>query len=372
MEELQEESYIKHRTYERCQEFYIQARAVLLEQQESADVSNLGSRRSESAIPEARHTFRGCLPKISLPSFAGDYHSWRSFHDLFTSLVIGNGNLTNVERMHYLKTCLTGDAAKLVTNLRVTDNTFSIAWKTLVTRYENKRVLISAQLDKLFGLKPIKSRSAKELNTMIATVSAALGALEALDCNISAWDPFLVYHLAHLLDENTREEWEVKLGPSMSYPTFKEFEDFLIGYTRAWESLTPAPVKSNKEKNRSSWPQNKPEAKSHGLVASASSKGEMKCRLCKSTHYLSNCHKYLSLPVERRRRTIFKLNLCYNCLGSHRADACPSSHTCKKCHKKHHTTIHDDYKFSEKSAAKTVSDSSNDTKSSLASPSISK
>ncbi|XP_018405479.1 PREDICTED: uncharacterized protein LOC108781862 [Cyphomyrmex costatus] len=133
--------------------------------------------------------------------------------------------------------------------------------------------------DKLFGLKPIKSRSAKELNTMIATVSAALGALEALDCNISAWDPFLVYHLAHLLDENTREEWEVKLGPSMSYPTFKEFEDFLIGYTRAWESLTPVPVKSNKEKNRSSWPQNKPEAKSHGLVASASSKGEMKCRL---------------------------------------------------------------------------------------------
>ncbi|KYQ56020.1 hypothetical protein ALC60_05086 [Trachymyrmex zeteki] len=314
---------------------------------------------NRTIVPEARPGgFRVRLPKISLPSFAGDYIAWRSFHDLFTTMVVNNNDLTNVERMHYLKTCLKGDAAKLITNLKVTDDTFFIAWKTLVTRYENKRVLISAQLDKLFGLKSIKSRSVKELNTMLATVTAALGALEALDCNTNSWDPFLVYLVARLLDADTREAWEVRLGPSMFYPTFKEFEDFLTGHTRAWESLTPTLVKPSKEKNRSSWPLNKPEAKSRGLIASASSAtGEQRCRLYKSNHYLSNCPTYLSQSVDRRKHTLFKLNLCFNCLGKHTANSCPSSRGCRRCHQRHHTTIHSDRKPSVGSATKTVSDS---------------
>ena len=52
------------------------------------------------------------------------------FHDLFTSMMGENEDLTNVEKMHYLKTCLAGDTVRLVTNLKVTDKTFNIAWKT--------------------------------------------------------------------------------------------------------------------------------------------------------------------------------------------------------------------------------------------------
>lgn len=72
---------------------------------------------------------------------------------------------------------------------------------------------------------------------MIATVSESLVALEALDCSTSTWDPFMVYYLARLLDEDTREEWEVRLGPSTLYPMLKEYEEFVIGHTRAWESM---------------------------------------------------------------------------------------------------------------------------------------
>lgn len=146
-----------------------------------------------------------------------------------TSLVGENEDLTNVERMYYLKTCLTGDAARLVTNLKVKESTFSIAWKTLVSRYENQRVLISAQLDGLLELKPIKSKLAQELNTMMVTVTETLGAVEALDCPTQQWDPLLVKMLARLLDDETREEWEVQLGPSISYPTLQTFEEFVIG-----------------------------------------------------------------------------------------------------------------------------------------------
>jgi len=42
-EGLQDESYIKYQTYERCQEFYVQAKTILLlEQRETVEASNQG------------------------------------------------------------------------------------------------------------------------------------------------------------------------------------------------------------------------------------------------------------------------------------------------------------------------------------------
>jgi len=53
---------------------------------------------------------------------------------------------------------------------------------------------------------------------------------------------------ARLLDDNTREAWEIKLGPSTSYPSLREFEDFVTGHTRAWESLVSMSIKPIKDK----------------------------------------------------------------------------------------------------------------------------
>lgn len=86
----------------------------------------------------------------------------------------------------YLKTCLSGDASRLITNLTVSEDDFPIAWASLVSRYENKRVLNSSQLDTLFNIKHIKAKSAKELNTMLTTVIESLGALQALGCHINS------------------------------------------------------------------------------------------------------------------------------------------------------------------------------------------
>jgi len=369
-EGLEEESYIKHRTYERCQEFYVQAKALLLERRDAIDASNSSSRSSVTLPSDSRsNNCRRSLPKISLPVFSGDYHTWRSFSDLFTSMVGENKDITNVEKMHYLKTCLIGDAARLVTNLKVTDTTFSVAWQTLTSRYENKRVLISAQLDRLFSLKPIKSRSAQELNSMMTTVTESLGALEALNCSTKTWDPLLVHQLARLLDQDTREAWEVKLGPTTLYPTLKDFEEFVIGHTRALECLASTSGKSVKEKGRSSFFPNKSDTKSRSLVATTpNAKTGGECRLCKSNHYFYNCPTFLSQPTERRKRTVMKLNLCFNCLGSHTASLCPSTRRCRKCGNKHHTTLHDERKSHLKPVSKANSNTSaNDASSSLVS-----
>ncbi|EZA62944.1 hypothetical protein X777_15537, partial [Ooceraea biroi] len=171
-------------------------------------------------------------------NFSGNYQLWRSFSDLFTSIIQDNPTLSTVEKMHYLKTCLSGDAARIMSNLPVSDNNFTIAWDLLVARYENKRLLITAHLNRIMNIKPMKSKTAKGLRAISTTVSEALGALQALGCAIQHWDLLLLYHLSRLLDTETREAWEVKLGSSSICPThsgiftFKSWPKLLLYFNR--------------------------------------------------------------------------------------------------------------------------------------------
>lgn len=212
--------YIKERVYERCHAFYVYSRAKLLTQRDEFDTLDRNSRSSLSEYgPTSSMMPHGALPRIKLPTFAGDYQTWRAFHDLFSSLIKDNAELSTVQKLHYLKTCLTGEAARIICNLPLTGDNFMVAWTLLLSRYENKRSLITTQLDKITNLKPLKTKSAQGLRTFLTTITEALGAIRALGCAVYHWDPLLLHLLVKLLDPETREAWEVKLGSSSAYPT---------------------------------------------------------------------------------------------------------------------------------------------------------
>lgn len=115
------------------------------------------------------------LPKILLPKFTGDYNSWPSFRDLFNSMIVANSDVPPVEKLHYLKNHVTGEAARRISNLVVTADNFSRAWKALMARYENKRIVVSSYLDQLFGLQTLTRKSADDLKDLFATIKEALG-----------------------------------------------------------------------------------------------------------------------------------------------------------------------------------------------------
>lgn len=127
-ESLINHAYARERIYERGYAFYIYARSQLLSLQEECTPATPTTRSIDSVrgIPSTL-TPRSFLPRIKLPSFSGDYDSWRSFHDLFSSLVRNNDDLSNVEKMHYLKTCVTDEAARLVGSLNISGDNFNIA-----------------------------------------------------------------------------------------------------------------------------------------------------------------------------------------------------------------------------------------------------
>lgn len=335
---LSDHSYLRERVYERCQAFYVYARAKLLTHLDEFDATDRHSGASLSIRgASASLMSRSALPRIKLPTFSGDYQTWKSFHDLFASLIKNNPDLSNVEKMHYLKTCVTGEAARLVGNLSISGDNFSIAWDLLVSRYENKRFLIASQLDRIMNLKPLKTKSAKGLRTLLTTISEATAALRSLDCAVHSWDPLLLHHLVKLLDPESREAWEVKLGSSTTYPTFIQFEKFLIGRTRAMENInldsisgTSAAISSGKQRSK---------AAVH-VAASTPASTNSVCPLCGSSHSLAKCESYQNKTVQQRKDIVIKNRRCFNCLAPHPVRKCLSTKRCLKCGKKHNTSIH--------------------------------
>lgn len=78
----------------------------------------------------ASHSRR--LPRIKLPKFSGEYAQWSQLRDLITSMILGNNDLSDVEKLHYLKMSLTGEPSQLLKNVTVAGENLTRSWDTLV------------------------------------------------------------------------------------------------------------------------------------------------------------------------------------------------------------------------------------------------
>lgn len=67
------------------------------------------------------------LPQISLPEFDGDYKGWLCFKSTYISLIHESQELSDVQKFHYLKSAMKGEAAKLIESLTITNDNYAIA-----------------------------------------------------------------------------------------------------------------------------------------------------------------------------------------------------------------------------------------------------
>ena len=66
-----------------------------------------------------------------------------------------------------------------------------------------------------------------------------------------------------------------------------------------------------------------------------------KCGYCLESHQIYECESYLRKTSRGRYAVVTKLRLCRNCLRpGHQAIDCRNEKRCKKCNKKHHTSLH--------------------------------
>ncbi|XP_075167921.1 uncharacterized protein LOC142240089 [Haematobia irritans] len=65
------------------------------------------------------------------------------------------------------------------------------------------------------------------------------------------------------------------------------------------------------------------------------------CRLCRQSHPLRKCKRFLSMNITKRKETVQKYGYCKNCLAhEHSGNACFTTTGCRFCKKDHHSLLH--------------------------------
>jgi len=92
------------------------------------------------------------LPKLTLPSFSGDPLQFQTFWDSFEAAVHHNNSLTGVQKFHYLRAQLVGDASYVIDNLPLTDVNYDHSVALLKERLGQPYKLVNAHMDALTNL----------------------------------------------------------------------------------------------------------------------------------------------------------------------------------------------------------------------------
>jgi hypothetical protein len=108
------------------------------EQVHPTDASERGSSHSHSSLK---------LPAIKLPIFSGHYDHWIKFSDMYKAMIYENDSLLEIQKFYYRKSSLSGEAERLVSNLPMTAENYTVAWKLLVKNYKNKRLISQVIFD---------------------------------------------------------------------------------------------------------------------------------------------------------------------------------------------------------------------------------
>lgn len=129
---------------------------------------NYKARNNESQIK---------LPKIDLPTFSGAYEDWHSCFNTFDSLRHSNTSLSDIQRFHYLKSPIKGEAAETIASIEISQVHYNDAWSRLTKRYDNKRVAVQNHIKAIFDLPNVRKENCikKHIRWRFKTYTSASG-----------------------------------------------------------------------------------------------------------------------------------------------------------------------------------------------------
>ncbi|XP_022180294.1 uncharacterized protein LOC111040631 [Myzus persicae] len=294
-------------------------------------------------------------PPCVLPTFNGDWQQWSSFIDTFNSMFHNDhSKLPLVQRFHYLKSCLSGQASDVIKSIPTTAEHYQHAYDLLVNRYENKSAIIQSHIRSLLDTPKVVTPSTSELQKLHHHISSNINALKSLKQPVDKWDAWLVTLLCSRMDSATVGEWYLQYK-SKELPSYEDVEQFLANRITAYEAgdINCKSHEAKKVPNRSS--NNKVHDKK-ALFIKSKEKGGGKCPLCSEHHKLYSCSKFNSMNTTERRNVVIKSKLCFNCLSfGHQVSTCFFP-PCPSCGEKHNSKLHESQTNTTNTHAPTTSD----------------
>ncbi|XP_065086878.1 uncharacterized protein LOC135708701 [Ochlerotatus camptorhynchus] len=272
--------------------------------------------QSQSYPPTVSSSIKGLkLPTITLPEFNGDYNEWLAFHGTFLALIHSNQDVPDIQKFHYLKSSLIGEAAQVVESFAISAANYPLAWQALVSRYANEYLLKKRHLQ-------------------------AMLEIHWLGEPVDAWSTILEHLLCVRLPDDSLKAWEDHASTTEN-PTYDALIEFLHRRIHVLESISvnhaqppPQYVTSHVSSTRKT---SNMEFSSHAAVDSP----PIKCYACEQRHPLVKCTKFKKMSAADRLTLVNVNRLCLNCFRSdHFSRNCPSRYTCRFCKRRHHSLLH--------------------------------
>jgi hypothetical protein len=108
--------------------------------------------------------------------------------------------LSDCQKFHYLKSCLTNEALRTVELLAVSSTNYQAAYEIIQNRFKNERLIVQDHIFSILNAPVISKASDSNLRQLLDNITINLEALESLNVPVDQWGDILVAIINTKLD----------------------------------------------------------------------------------------------------------------------------------------------------------------------------
>ena len=165
------------------------------------------------------------LPEWKRAQFNGDPLQWHEWFGQFKS-AIDSSSLTDDVKLTYLKTLVTGKAKTAIAEFAYCGTMYKDALKTLERKFGQPQTVVSAYLDKLANVPPVKMHNSESIISYAATICSLVGVFRSLNYVQDLSSASLLGQAVQKLPPNLKEGWSMHtVKRDLSRPTLIDFND---------------------------------------------------------------------------------------------------------------------------------------------------
>ena len=233
------------------------------------------------------------LPEWKLSQYSGDTLQWHEWFGQFKS-AIDSAPLSDDVKLTYLKTLVAGKAKVAIAEFAYCGAMYKDALKTLERKFGQPQAVVTAYLDKLANVPPVKMHNSESFNEWL----------------------------------KDKAEAHERMKTASGKPKSDENPQPSVNKTKTTSKVFAATTSTNQQSNSS-----KPK----------SDKLPINCAACKEKHPLWKCPVFRKKFPTERAKLVADNKLCFSCFNTNLSfRQCPQPRKCSKegCESTHNTFLH--------------------------------
>ncbi|KAF2882142.1 hypothetical protein ILUMI_24023 [Ignelater luminosus] len=284
-------------------------------------------------------TLQQSLPRLSLPTFHGNFIDYLPFIDNFKSMV-DRANISNSQNFFHLLSCVKEGAKEVIAGLLPSDENYDVALALLETRYNKPKLIIQAHIKNIFDLKPVtkSASSLREFTDNLNKNVSCLHNMKLTDSQIAG--ALFSYVVSNKLDSETKEKF--KMSNPNEIPSIDNTVTFLQNRVQLLLDIHADNTLERNFQSRFNGAKVKVNVNNQNkrVVLLANEQKQIKCILCSGSHHLPDCSDFKQLSIEQRIKKVRELKTCKNCLKHPSKYNCKLYARCSHCKNFHHDLLH--------------------------------